>query len=303
MRSLPRQALDRAKGLLSEPTEHNLRYAALELRMVMEMVTYEKLFAAQDVLPPEVVRTWQARQAVKALLEFQPLADETYTISFAEVPEGVQLDGLEDSARLKQLAQLEYQEVGQHHGMKLKWLGSNYNRIGGLLHAVNPGSSAMEKLETAAYLAEVVAELELVVSSTIYTLTERGGYVFECIACEKPIVRNFEAMKAGKTAICSTPHCDAEYRLVKDGENDWTLQPVETIFTCPSCSFDFRCWSRKVEVGVGFTCPGCKRRYGVHAVHKQWQFHELAASDTIKVRMKSMPNSADAPKPGVGKTG
>ena len=57
-----RACLDRAKRLLVEPAPEGVRYAALELRMVMEMLTYEKLRAASDVIPPGVVDNGNRRR-------------------------------------------------------------------------------------------------------------------------------------------------------------------------------------------------------------------------------------------------
>ncbi|MFG6459827.1 hypothetical protein [Roseateles sp. BYS96W] len=281
MTSLPRQALERAKELLANPVEFNLRYAALELRVVMEMVTYEKLVAAQDVIPPEVLKTWQPPQAVKSLLEFQEHADQTFTIEVAapgQEPED--FDQLDDAEKLEHFQKLDFKKLGEHHALSLKWLKKNYNKIGNLLHAPSPGSSAQEPARTAKYLAEVVSELDLVLSSTISTFVERGGCVFSCQSCGKPVIRNAEAMKAGALAVCSTPDCDGAYRLVNPGDDEWTVEPVQAKFKCPACSHESIYWPRKVKVGSALKCPGCARRFGVFGY--QWQLKELGPDEVMK---------------------
>ena len=49
--------LDRAKHWLAEPNPERVRYAALELRIVMELLTYEKLRAASDRISRSVPQT------------------------------------------------------------------------------------------------------------------------------------------------------------------------------------------------------------------------------------------------------
>jgi hypothetical protein len=281
MASLPRQALERAKALLADPAETNLRYAALELRMVMEMVTYEKLVAAKDVIPAEVLKTWQPPKAVKALVEFQEHADQGFTIEVAEmgdVPEG--FDKLDYAQQLEYYQKLDYKKLGEHHALSLAWLKKNYNKIGNLLHAPNPGSSPEKPAKTAKYLADLISELELVLCSTIFTFVERGGCVFPCQACGKPVIRNTDAMKAGAVAVCSTQDCDGEYRLVNTGEGEWVVQPIQTKFTCPGCSHESLYWPRKICVGSALTCPGCNLRFGV--VGNQWQLRELGSDEVMK---------------------
>lgn len=281
MPSLARQALERAQRLLADPVAPNLAYAALELRMVMEMVTYEKLVAAKDVIPPEVLKTWQPPQAVKALLEFQEYADQSFVLEVADTPNAPEeFEHLSEAERLERLKGLNYVKVGEHHALTLAWLRKHYNKIGSLLHAPAPGTAPKEPGKTANYLSDVASELDLALRSTIFTFTERGGWVFPCHSCGSPVIRNVEALKAGATAVCSTPQCDGEYRLVKTSEDTWTVQPIQTKFTCPGCSHESVYWPRKIKVGAAFVCPGCQRRYGVFDY--TWQVKELGPEEVMK---------------------
>lgn len=280
MLSLARQTLDRAKDLLANPTDFNLRYAALELRLIMEMVTYEKLLAAKDVIPPELLRTWQPPQAVKSLLEFQEHADQSFTVEVAKLSgEPDEFDRLDDADKLEHYKTLSYVTLGDHHALSLGWLRKNYNKVGNLLHAANPGSPPKEPGKTSKYLAEVVAELELVLHSTISSFTEKAGCVFPCRSCGKPVIRNADAMKAGAVAVCSTQDCDGEYRLVKASEGEWTVRSVQTKFACPTCLHESLYWPRKIKVGSALRCPGCQRRFGVSG--HQWQVRELGPDEVM----------------------
>ena len=76
--------IKRARELLSSPDPAVVPYAALEMRMAMEAITYEKLRAYAPRLPLTVLDTWQPPQAMKVLLQFEPRAGSNMRMRFAE---------------------------------------------------------------------------------------------------------------------------------------------------------------------------------------------------------------------------
>ena len=126
----PRAAhLERARTWLQDPTAEAIRCAALEVRLLIEELTYEKLRAASDIIPPAVLKTWQPPQAVKALLEFDEFADQSFEVQVGEHPT--------DSD-----AEQVWLSLGSHHALTLQWIRKNYNKVGSLLHAPQPGDKA-----------------------------------------------------------------------------------------------------------------------------------------------------------------
>jgi hypothetical protein len=253
--------LDRAKEWLSDPTPERLRYAALDARMVMELLTYDKLRAAADIIPPEQLGTWQAPQAVKVLLEFDDLADQSFVIDIGAHPPD---SGVEQ----------EWLRLGEHHALSLKWL-RNYHKVGKLLHP--PAANEAEPMapeKQIALLQEVVAELEKALSSTITSMVLKGGCTFTCEACSKIVVGNRMAMDAGKPAFCPTPGCDAEYVIVPGSGDPPNLIHVVERFKCPSCEAAGAIARRKVKVGFEFACHACAQKFRV--VANTWQFAPIA---------------------------
>lgn len=241
--------------------------------MLMEMLTYEKLRAASDVVPPEVVDTWQPPQAVKALLEFQPLADQTFKLEIGSLPAETPFE--------KQ----EWVPLGEHHALELAWLRKNYNKIGNMLHAPSARESQKPRPEKrATYLRGVIDDLEKVLGSGISEFTERGGYTFNCAACGKLIIRSAAAMQAGKTAVCPTPRCDAEYRLVRVEGNTPIVEALAVRFECQACKTPTDLPQRKVALGFQFKCAGCSRQYQVLQVRQNWLIGEVgeAANKTTE---------------------
>ncbi|HEX7642777.1 MAG TPA: hypothetical protein VF472_11280 [Burkholderiaceae bacterium] len=194
-----RSCMARALALLAEANPEHLRYAALELRLCIEALTYEKLRAFSNIVPEDVLRTWQPPQAVKTLLEFEPSADRTFTLRI----------GIEE-AYGKPAKEMKY--LGTHTSLRLGWLRKHYNKLGNLLHApavYDPKSQDHTAVKR--YLLDVIEDLKEPLESTITGGTIRTVYNFTCSVCGKPVVANAEAVSAKKKATCLNPQCKAEY--------------------------------------------------------------------------------------------
>jgi hypothetical protein len=89
LRPLARDALARARVELASGEEHRLRYAALELRLAMEALTYDRAAAFAELIPPEEYKTWQPRKLMAVLLEIDPAIGMTSTISIGRQPDEI----------------------------------------------------------------------------------------------------------------------------------------------------------------------------------------------------------------------
>jgi hypothetical protein len=254
--------MTRAKALLSAPTAENLRYAALELRLCMEAITYEKLRSVAERIPESVLRTWQPPQAVKAMLEYEPDADRSYTLSIgAEEAYGVPPKVM--------------QVMGTHNTLPLSWLRKYYNKLGGFLHLPSPGSRQSPSPEkVAAELLQIVADLEAPLASTI------GGtfgkvYTFSCARCESVVVKNAAAVQRSRKATCLNPQCGAEYFATFAPDNSVSFELMVTRFPCAdkSCSGVAEVENRRLDVGVEFVCPKCKLKQTIAQRH--WAYGPL----------------------------
>lgn len=261
-----RSCMARAKKLLAEAAPEHLRYAALELRLCIEALTYEKLRAYSDIVPEEVLRTWQPPQAVKALLEFEPRADRTFVL----------LAGREEEygkpAR-------EMKHVGMHKSLRLGWLRKHYNKLGNLLHSPAVGSSKapLDVRLTKEYLTQVIEDLQEPLQSTITGGTFREVFSFTCAECDKPVIANAEiAIEKGK-AVCLNPKCKAEYFARFDESGQAIFQPIVTEFECAAdgCDGVTKLQNRKLEVGAEFACPKCGLKHIL--VDRRWGYGPCAA--------------------------
>jgi len=255
-----RSCLARAQSLLAESTPESLRYAALELRLCIEALTYEKLRAFSNMIPEEVLKTWQPPQAVKALLEFEPRADRSF-ILYA---------GREEEYG-KPAKEMKY--VGTHSSLRLGWLRKHYNKLGNLLHA--PAADDTKHQDAAKlrdYLAEVIVDLKEPLESTITGGTFRDVYNFTCSECGQPVVSNAETVRKKKKALCLNPQCKAEYFANVNETEQATFQLMVTAFECAAegCDGVSQIENRKLDVGVEFACLKCGLKHVI--VHRQWGY-------------------------------
>ena len=80
-RNLARKHLNQAEDRLEEGLDQSLKYAALELRMAMEALTYDRAAAYKNEFPPSEYETWQPRKVMMVLLEINPMADKDNSIA------------------------------------------------------------------------------------------------------------------------------------------------------------------------------------------------------------------------------
>ena len=85
-RYMARSALAKAKEELSEASEDDLRYAALQLRMAMEALTYDQAMMYAEDLGREQMETWQPKQLMDRILEVAPQAGQSVTVSVGVEP-------------------------------------------------------------------------------------------------------------------------------------------------------------------------------------------------------------------------
>ena len=86
-RNYARKCLKRYEEELGNSDDERLKYAALELRMSMEALTYDRALAYKDEFPPAEYETWQPRKVMRVLLDIDPSADKDSSFAFGEEEE------------------------------------------------------------------------------------------------------------------------------------------------------------------------------------------------------------------------
>lgn len=261
--------LQRAKEMLKSRNDSLLRYVCLELRFCMEAITYGKLKTYSKRLPADVLAKWQPPQAVKALLEFEPDADQSFELRISpESSPGVPTG--------------EWFSLGSHKSLKLGWLRKHYNKLGNLLHVIAPGAKASalqsDPQELRKYLETVAAELEPVAASrmdsSLATVVD-----FQCSVCGDTVIANLAGVQKTRRAVCLNPSCGAEFAAVETEDGELGFLLMASHFECIKCGHETTLQNKKLEIGYKFKCERCGEEHQL--MKRQWAYalvSELASN-------------------------
>lgn len=248
-REIARAALNRAKAELDSSDEFRLRYAALELRMALEALVYERAQLYSVELNNKKLNTWQPSKLLNLLLEVDPHADKSPTISIGKEPsKGVPAD-YEDMI-----------ELGTDRKLSLKEIKQYYDSIGFYLHT--PTIEQAEKLQTKiegfrAKCNEVYKIIEEVLSSKIFNTNLKYATAFECMDCGENIIRRINPSSTDFVATCIK--CEATYVVTKreDGSFGWKAITHEVECANPDCNEISLILDRDLRIGAQCKCKAC----------------------------------------------
>lgn len=229
-----KRPIERIRALLNENTDASVTYAALEARLTLEMVCYDRLRQCHDYISHNDLKRWQPNLVMNILInEVDEHAAETRTISMGSEParEGVELKD-ED-----------FVEIGTVVGFDPKLIGRMWNALAGLaLHVRLPRhkkdqiSNYGDRDQIAAKVNEVLAELERLSTSTM-TFSGFGEEVsFEC-DCGTKNKRRASLLRDKQPISCINPECKASWTTHKTGD-DFTFQAHTATVKCEKCSSD-----------------------------------------------------------------
>lgn len=245
----PRSRLERVRELLSSGDDAALVCAALELRQLIEVLTYRKLAVYSKYIPDSVMSTWQPPQALKALLQFEPDADQDFSISIA--PEGSRDE-----------ADRAWIGLGHHKALKAKWLTKNYNKLGSYLHAPHGDQVAPDPTKMRESLEAIALELETVVDASITGASLAGRVSLDCMECGQPMQATVEYLEENHHMICFNSDCGVVHTAeLVDGE--WMFSPQVQDAECASCGCEFHFMTKYLKPGAVIACPECGARHQI----------------------------------------
>ena len=267
-RQRARDALDRAKVEIASNDSERLKYAALELRMAIEAVTYERAQSYGDELPPSAYKTWQPKKLMQELLEIEPRADKPSSISY----------GIEDvpGEPAKQMTFLGGEQV-----FGLKAIKGHYDALGSYLHSPTlkqiEAQGSIDGTRLKERCAEILNALEVVLSSRVFNINFGSFTSIECMNsdCGKPIRKRHPHGVEVLAAKCY--ECDADYEITADSSGQWIWRPMVEEVSCPSesCGEVIKLWKHEIKSGSHWRCQGCKNKFHLGLAIFQEQASEV----------------------------
>jgi hypothetical protein len=254
-----------ARTLLESGQDTALPYAALELRMAMEAIAYDKLRAYVDRLPEQVLARWQAPQAIRALLEFEPHANREKRVAF----------GRQDAIGVPAATM---HVIGETRSFDLTWLRSAYNTLGSFLHLPSPRRAAQAAdpaslAKVRDTLVDILAEVDRVASATLEGRMARVVY-FSCELCERTVWCNEDAVRTTKRAVCLDSSCSAVHTAEISADDEFTFLLDATDAECVECHAVTEVERRHLALGATFRCSSCSAEYEFTNV--TWEYSRKA---------------------------
>lgn len=250
-RSRARNALASAKSELASDEDQRLKYAALELRMAIESVTYDRATAYKSEFPPHEYETWQPKKVMLVLLEIDSSADTDSSLSFGIEPSPGQTPEV-----------MKY--LGAEVVFNLQTIKKHYDALGSYLHApslkqINSGKHPdYRKMRTRC--EEIASVLERVLSSPVFNSTFGMFSSFDCCECNVRIRRRIPRDSDSFAVDCF--ECLASYTLTRTsaGEIRMDLHQHEIVCANTDCDHPAVLLHREMVNGRFWVCKKCDGR-------------------------------------------
>lgn len=249
-RNEARKHLKRSKEEFDTGDNERLKYTALELRMAMEALTYDRALAYKDEFPPDEYETWKPIRVMSVLLNIDPTTDRNRSIAFGveEVP-GVPAQKMTS--------------MGSEIVLNMATLQNHYNALGSYLHVQSMkqvrAGKALDFGRMESRCEEIIAFIEKVLSSPVWNSTFGNFSTIACMECETTIRKRVGHEQSEVPAECYK--CRASYTLVNKGnEVEWKPHYHKVRCGNSKCGQKFDVWHHQLKIGKYWICQDCKGR-------------------------------------------
>lgn len=245
-----KKSLERAIEMLSSRNDEDLKYVALELRMTLEALTYDRALAYKTEFPPKEYETWQPKKVMSVLLEIDPKADTDMTVNM-----GIDENGAPSSVM---------KSLGSEKILNMSTLKKHYDALGSYLHVptlkqVYTGKSLnINKVRSRCMV--IINFAKDVLSSPIFNVLMGNFAKLECFQCKKLIRKRIPEQKDEVVAECF--ECQASYTIIskKNGQVEWIPNQHELECANNKCKLKIFVWNYEIERGNAWVCTKCKGR-------------------------------------------
>lgn len=248
-RQIARDHLKAAGDELRSSNNQRLKYAALELRMAMEAITYDRALAYGNEFPPSEYETWQPKKVLMVLLEIDASSDMNNSISVGLQNES---NGIPETMIF----------LGEEKVFNLRMLKNNYDALSSYLHIISMKQSRKGKSHDFSKLKkrceEIYAQLDQALKSSIFNSTLGNFSSLACMECNNPIRKRIPSIFVNPILV-KCFNCRSTYTLTnsEQGEVIWHLNQQAIKCGNPDCQKERKLLDYEVTVGRGWFCSDC----------------------------------------------
>lgn len=239
----------RADELLSCNDIDKAKYAALELRFLIEAIVYQKLVKCSADIPESIVNTWQPNKALRMLYELNSLSVSSFElqVNLTNCPQPPK-DG--------------WISLGEQKIPKVSRLNTLYNKLGSFLHLTEPKryGKCIDK-NVIDQIKEVRDELEEFVDGNIVVSFGKIKHAL-CPICQGDFFFNRSKIKSGDVVRCKESSCGSTFVCKIDSESGYVSFDYRTYdICCQKCNATIIVPEDTVMSLGKFLCSECGAEY------------------------------------------
>lgn len=251
--------------LLEEDSRTSIVYAALECRLTIEAICYERFAISYEYIPHDLLRKWQPQHVVKQVAEEgNEQVTEGFTISISKTP----VDQDNPPVTREGYESFEYVKIGSQTALDVGKLGKLWNALSNISLHVSLPKAEGEEIEiyrnadkVRGKITESLNEFKKVLDGNLLSSGFGEEYYFNCIGCDTKLKKRAKLIKHGQMVVCLNPDCPESYCFsVEDGEIFHVRRILNT--TCADCGNSIEIPARfvdKLKFGqtLNADCSGC----------------------------------------------
>ncbi|WP_039917605.1 hypothetical protein [Cellvibrio mixtus] len=266
MLDIPRR-IEVIKSLLLKNTAESLTYAALESRLTIEYLCYERFKLSYTYLSAEDLKHWQPKHVVKQISEeINENVVKGFTLSISAEP----LKGKLPTTR-EEYESIEYIPVGSQSAINLNKLHEFWHGFSNLaLHIPVPNISSgdisiygdkdniKKKIEAFIEYLSKLKDGNLLMGGVL-----GKGFSFNCFVCETLIKKPLKLLASPIVVSCINPKCNESYLIEPELQSEHKITRCTFNFSCVGCQDDLEIPSNvfkglKFEQQLNICCGKCK---------------------------------------------
>lgn len=225
--------------LLEQDTEQSLTYAALESRLTLEYLCYERFRLYFSYLSESDLKNWQPKHIIKQISdEVDDNVSKEFSISISDE----KIDGRLPETK-EEFESIKYTPLGNQSELKLNKLHKLWNGVSNVaLHIPVPSISSDsiniygDKDKIRKKVSEVVEFLSNMKGNLLVGGSFGEEYSFNCFVCDTKIKRPVSALQQKTALSCINPKCQESYVIQKDNNDEFEVIRSVIKFTCLGCN-------------------------------------------------------------------
>lgn len=245
-----KETIEAVERLIDQGSEASLTYAALECRLALERICYERLRIAHKYISHADLKRWQPKDVVQQLIQdVDPHVASTFTLSISRQPvvEGREPQSAADYEKI------DFVEVGTQIGFDPSKLGRLWNALANVaLHVTLPEDSDArvsqygEREKILVKVQEALNEIKRIAAGTLLSAGTGEEISFECW-CGSKNTRRLPTLSAGQLISCIDARCDETYTY-EQGTKSFLRQVVDLKCRCGATNAVAKRTLRKMRV-------------------------------------------------------